>query len=212
MDAPIPATVFGHAAQRPYAHDPGAARKALRDAGLGDGFTTTMMWFDATGPLARELAQSMISAWKDVGVTVRPQSIEKAEWLQRLFAVLLVGAAVAPNLWLEIVALAAVGAASVTFISKGNSTLQLTAAPQMRGRVMSLWAVAFLGSTPIGGPVAGAVAQHVGARWGLGLGAAACVVASGLGLVALRRVRRTELVGPIEAIEEEDGPLLEATR
>ena len=89
-----------------------------------------------------------------------------------IFAVLLVGAAVAPNLWLEIVALAAVGAASVTFISKGNSTLQLTAAPQMRGRVMSLWAVAFLGSTPIGGPVAGAVAQHVGARWGLGRRAA----------------------------------------
>ncbi|MWA03337.1 ABC transporter substrate-binding protein [Actinomadura sp. LD22] len=84
MDAPIPSTVFGHAAQRPYAHDPGAARRALRDAGLGDGFTTTMMWFDATGPLARELAQSMISAWRDIGVTVRPQSIEKAQWLQRL--------------------------------------------------------------------------------------------------------------------------------
>jgi MFS family permease len=129
-----------------------------------------------------------------------------------IFAVLLVGAAVAPTLWLEIVALAAVGAASVTFISKGNSTLQLAAAPQMRGRVMSLWAVAFLGSTPIGGPVAGAVAQHVGARWGLGLGAVACVVAAGLGLVALRRVRRTEIVAPIEAIEEEDGPLLEAAR
>ncbi|WP_255267367.1 ABC transporter substrate-binding protein [Actinomadura madurae] len=84
MRAPIPSTVFGHAGQRPYGHDPDAARRALRDAGLGDGFETTMMWFDATGPLARELAQSMISAWDEVGVKVAPQSIEKAQWLQRL--------------------------------------------------------------------------------------------------------------------------------
>jgi peptide/nickel transport system substrate-binding protein len=84
MRAPIPATVFGYAEQPPYAHDPGAARRALREAGLGEGFTTSMMWFDATGPLARELAQSMISSWAEIGVTVRPQSIEKAQWLQRL--------------------------------------------------------------------------------------------------------------------------------
>ncbi|GAA3938224.1 ABC transporter substrate-binding protein [Actinomadura viridis] len=84
MRAPIPAGVFGFAEQRPYAHDPAAARRALRDAGLGGGFTTSMMWFDATGPLARELAQTMISSWAEIGVTVRPQSIEKAQWLQRL--------------------------------------------------------------------------------------------------------------------------------
>jgi peptide/nickel transport system substrate-binding protein len=42
------------------------------------------MWFDATGPLARELAEAMISSWADIGVTVRPQSIEKAQWLERL--------------------------------------------------------------------------------------------------------------------------------
>ncbi|MEU8123001.1 ABC transporter substrate-binding protein [Spirillospora sp. NPDC049024] len=84
MRAPIPSTVFGYAEQAPYRHDPGAARAALRDAGLAGGFETTMMWFDATGPLARELAQSMISAWARIGVEVRPQSIEKAQWLQRL--------------------------------------------------------------------------------------------------------------------------------
>ncbi len=50
-----------------------------------------------------------------------------------------------------------VGAASVTFLAVGNSTLQLAARPDMRGRVMSLWAVAFLGTTPIGGPIAGYV-------------------------------------------------------
>jgi MFS family permease len=108
-----------------------------------------------------------------------------------LFAVAIAVAAVAPDLWLELIALAAVGAASVTFLSKGNTTLQLGAAPQMRGRVMALWSVAFLGSTPIGGPLVGAIAQHAGPRWGLGLGAVACVVAALLGVSVLRRVRRT---------------------
>ncbi|HVT21770.1 MAG TPA: MFS transporter [Mycobacteriales bacterium] len=129
-----------------------------------------------------------------------------------VFCVLLALAAVAPGLWLELVALAAVGAASVTFISKGNSTLQLAAAPQMRGRVMSLWAVAFLGSTPIGGPIAGAVAQHVGARWGLGLGALACALASAIGIVTLRKVRVASAVTTAEAVDSEEGPVMEAAR
>ncbi|HVT65133.1 MAG TPA: MFS transporter [Mycobacteriales bacterium] len=129
-----------------------------------------------------------------------------------LFGVLLALAAVAPNLWLELIALAAVGAASVTFISKGNSTLQLAAAPQMRGRVMALWAVAFLGSTPIGGPVAGAIAQHVGARWGLGLGALACGLAAALGAAVLRKVRLASAVTTSEAVDSEEGPVMEAAR
>jgi len=70
-----------------------------------------------------------------------------------------------------------VGAASVTFLSVGNSTLQLAARPDMRGRVMSLWAVAFLGTTPIGGPIAGYVAENAGGRAGLLLGGVSCIVA-----------------------------------
>jgi MFS family permease len=125
-----------------------------------------------------------------------------------IFAVAIATAAVAPDLWLELVALAAVGAASVTFLSKGNTTLQLGAAPQMRGRVMALWSVAFLGSTPLGGPVVGLVAQHAGPRWGLGLGALACVVAALLGLSVVRRVRRTRLV---ESEPPVDTPVEEQT-
>jgi MFS family permease len=115
-----------------------------------------------------------------------------------VFTVVIAAAAVAPNLTVELVALAAVGAASVTFLSKGNSTLQLAAAPQMRGRVMALWAVAFLGSTPLGGPAAGAVSQYVGPRWGLGLGAVACAIAAALGGLVVRRVRSAEAVGRVE--------------
>ncbi|MDQ1648306.1 MAG: hypothetical protein QOG60_363 [Frankiaceae bacterium] len=103
------------------------------------------------------------------------------------FAVVLLFAALAPSLAVELVALALVGGVSVGFLSKGNSTLQLSADPSMRGRVMALWAVAFLGSTPIGGPIAGAVAEHLGGRAGLGLAAAACAVAAGAGALVLRR-------------------------
>ena len=78
-----------------------------------------------------------------------------------------------------------VGAASVTFLAVGNSTLQLAARPEMRGRVMSLWAVAFLGTTPIGGPIAGYVSENAGGRAGLVLGALACIVAAAAGSAIL---------------------------
>ena len=103
-----------------------------------------------------------------------------------MFAVVLILATIAPTLWLELIAMALVGGVSVGFLSKGNSTLQLAADPTMRGRVMALWAVAFLGSTPIGGPIAGWVSEQFGGRAGLGLGAAACLVAAIGGGVALR--------------------------
>ncbi|MHA3703346.1 MFS transporter [Jatrophihabitans sp. YIM 134969] len=106
------------------------------------------------------------------------------------FAVVLLAAALAPSPWLAVGAMALVGAASIAFTSVGNSTIQLAAAPEMRGRVMALWATAFLGTTPIGGPVAGWVAETWGGRAGLVLGAAACALAALLGLVLLRRGRR----------------------
>jgi MFS family permease len=120
-----------------------------------------------------------------------------------VFAVLIAAAALAPNLVVELIALAAVGGASVSFLSKGNSTLQLSAAPQMRGRVMALWSVAFLGSTPLGGPTAGAVAEYVGPRWGLGLGAVACSVAALLGILVGRRDAKPDRSRPIEPVTED---------
>lgn len=125
------------------------------------------------------------------------------------FGVLIGLAAASPVFWLELLALALVGAASVGFLSKGNSTLQLAAAPTMRGRVMALWSVAFMGSTPIGGPIAGAVAEHWGGRAGLALGAVACLAAAALGAMALRRLgRRVSRAAP----EPADGIAVEAVR
>ncbi|MGN6168625.1 MAG: MFS transporter [Solirubrobacteraceae bacterium] len=102
------------------------------------------------------------------------------------FGVAMTLAALAPNLAFELGALAIVGAASIAFMATGNSTLQLRAKPQMRGRVMSLWFVAFQGSTPIGGPIIGWVIAFAGARAGLGVGAVTCFAAVLVGLAALR--------------------------
>ncbi|MHB1538530.1 MAG: MFS transporter [Solirubrobacteraceae bacterium] len=100
-------------------------------------------------------------------------------------------AASAPSLALELIALALVGWASISFMATGNSTLQLEAEPTMRGRVMSLWFVAFQGSTPIGSPIIGVAMASAGARAGLGLGAIACLLIAPLGLLAIRRFTDT---------------------
>lgn len=111
-----------------------------------------------------------------------------------LFGVCIAFAALAPVLPTEFVALLLVGYASVSFLAQGNSTLQLATEPQMRGRVMALWSVAFLGSTPIGGPLIGWITAVSGARVGLAVGALSCFVAGALGLVALHRHRERSLV------------------
>lgn len=116
----------------------------------------------------------------------------------------LVFAAVAPDLPTELLALALVGSGSVVFMSGGNATLQIGASPGMRGRVMSLWTMCFMGSTPIGGPIVGVVMSVAGARAGLGLGAAACLAAAAGGALALRILsRRVSPAGPTIAQPED---------
>jgi MFS family permease len=101
-------------------------------------------------------------------------------------------AALAPTLALASIALALTGAASVTFAAGVNSALQLAVEPAMRGRVMALYSVVFLGSTPIGGPLAGWLAGSAGPRAGLVLGAAAAIAAALGAWVILRRAAGTD--------------------
>lgn len=96
---------------------------------------------------------------------LRPLTVAAA-----LFGVAILIAALSPMLAVAFVAMAAVGWTSVSFLATGNSTLQLAAKPAMRGRVMALWAVAFLGSTPIGGPLIGWIVAIANARVGLAVG------------------------------------------
>jgi MFS family permease len=90
-------------------------------------------------------------------------------------------AALAPTLALEFAALVFVGYGSITFNAYAKTALQLASTPVMRGRVMALWALAWVGSTPIGGPIVGWIGEHVGARWSLLAGGLPTLV---LGLAA----------------------------
>ncbi len=106
------------------------------------------------------------------------------------FGCLVLVASIMPTLGATAVALVFVGAASIAVITLSNATLQLTADPQMRARVIALYGVAFLGSTPIGGPIVGWVGEQVGGRAALALGGVAAI---GAALVAWRSLATATL-------------------
>ena len=92
---------------------------------------------------------------------------------------------IAPSLLLAVVLLVPLGAASMAFLATMNSTLQLTASDEMRGRVMALYFVLFLGSTPIGAPIVGWVAETFDPRAALALGGFATLAACLYGYLRL---------------------------
>ncbi|GEN79936.1 MFS transporter [Actinotalea fermentans] len=95
--------------------------------------------------------------------------------------------ALMPTYELYALATIPVGFASLTMLTAANATIQMSTAPHMRGRVMSLYLIVFLGATPIGSPVVGWVAETYGARWSIGVGAiSALVVAAAAGIWAIR--------------------------
>jgi MFS family permease len=97
-------------------------------------------------------------------------------------------AAAAPGMVLEVMALTVLGAAAVTFAATINSSLQLAVAPHMRGRVMALYSVVFLGSTPIGGPLAGWLSETYDPRLALLLAASTGLFAAWYGRIAFSRL------------------------
>jgi MFS family permease len=106
-----------------------------------------------------------------------------AAWLGALTLAL----AAAPSYGLALLALVPLGAASVTFAASVNSALQLAVEPAMRGRVMALYSIVFLGSTPIGGPLVGWIAEAAGPRASLALGGVAALAAALAAWTALAR-------------------------
>lgn len=99
--------------------------------------------------------------------------------------------ACAPTFSLAIAGMVIVGFFSINFTSLGNVTIQLASRPDMQGRVMSFWSIAFLGTTPIGGPLMGAVGEHAGARVALLIGGVAALVAAGVGVLTARQQDRS---------------------
>jgi MFS family permease len=86
------------------------------------------------------------------------------------------------------------GAAALVFSVANNSFVQLGVDPQMRGRVMALYFMSFMGGTPVGAPLIGWISEHLGAPWGLILGGAVCVAA---GLAAAAFLARGRAAGPL---------------
>lgn len=133
------------------------------------------------GSLAASLAMARLE---------RP-SPARVGWAAAAFGLLSTAVAAAPGVRAALPLAALLGAASMVFMIGTNSSLQVGARPDMRGRVMALYGIVFLGGTPIGGPLTGLLAERLGPREALALGGAAAVVA---GLVGLQRMRRHGLI------------------
>lgn len=126
-----------------------------------------------------------------------------------LFGVGCLIAALMPTYWLFGASLALIGLFSQTLMTTANGTVQLATDPQVRGRVMAIYMAIFMGGTPIGAPIVGWVADVLGPRWGLGVGAASGILAGAVGvyyLVKYRGLRMRVLRGrPAFVLEEPEA-------
>jgi MFS family permease len=116
------------------------------------------------------------------------------------FGLFIIAAGAAPNLVSETVVLIPMGALSIIFAASCNATLQLRSTDAMRGRVMALYSVVFLGTTPIGSPLVGWIAQAAGPRTAFYVAGGATVIG---GLAALWALRRSVTVGRLRDAAEE---------
>ena len=129
-------------------------------------------------------------------------SIRMLSFIGVVFGAAILAVALAPTETVALVLLVVMGAASISFVATNNASLQLRADPAMRGRVMSLNAIAFLGSTPIGAPLLGWISDVSSPRVALFIGGVATLLAS-IPLFALAaRHRRSET-----ETETDQGPL-----
>ncbi len=110
-----------------------------------------------------------------------------------LFGVLEAALALAPGYWWFALISIPLGLVSLTLITSANASVQLSTPPELRGRVMAIYSMVFLGSTPIGAPIIGWVGETFGARWSLGVGAIACVIVAGI--VGLWGMRHRDMLG-----------------
>jgi MFS family permease len=120
----------------------------------------------------------------------------------------------APNIVVAMLVAVPLGLGGAGFVASMNAITQQECPPQMRGRILALTAVAFLGSTPIGGPITGWVGDHVSAEWAMAYGAIISLVAVG-GLImwllgqhpelrsvsALRELRAAPATAPTAPVE-----------
>ena len=106
------------------------------------------------------------------------------------YGVIEILAGLMPTYWTFFALLVPFGFATLTFSTAANTTVQLAAAPAMRGRVMALYLIVFMGGTPIGSPFIGWIAEIAGPRWSLITGGVASALAAVVAALYLTRRER----------------------
>lgn len=109
--------------------------------------------------------------------TRRIPSTKLLMWSCIAFGIVEGGAALVPTLHSAYIYLPLVGLTAMLFISTSNTVMQVRSSPEMRGRVLALWSLVFLGSTPIGGPLVGWISQQWSPRWAFAVGGIATALA-----------------------------------
>lgn len=133
-----------------------------------------------------------------------PPTIPRLVAVAASFGGLLIVVSLMPTIALVYVVMPFVGAASVGVISLSNATLQLNADPQLRGRVMAIFSMALMGSTPIGGPLMGWIGETFSARISLLIGGIAAVLAAVYGWARLSSHASVDIV--ISDVDVEPAP------
>jgi MFS family permease len=149
------------------------AEQTLRAGVYGYSWLTTAFGVGAV------MAGLVLVKWPQTGLA-------QLLWVAAGYAAAMALLALSPTLPAGVGAAWLVGAASIAFLTTGNSTIQLAAPPQMRGRVTALWTTAFIGSTPIGAVAVGVIAHFYGGRGALAAGVAGCVAAVMAGALIFR--------------------------
>lgn len=111
-------------------------------------------------------------------------------WVCCAFAAGCMAVAAAPVLSVALGAIVVLGAFNILFNTVARTLLQLDAAPAMRGRVMAIYSMVFLGGTPIGGPLVGVFIELWGVRWGMAVSGAACLLGCAAVAPVLVRLHR----------------------
>ena len=103
-----------------------------------------------------------------------------------LLGVASIGLAFSPNLMVAFIWSVPLGLGGAAMIASGNAISQQESPPDMRGRLLALTAVAFLGSTPIGGPITGLIADKISLEWSIGYGGVITLISVAIAALAWR--------------------------
>ena len=158
---------------------------------LGGGANTLGVLMTATGVGA--LAGTMYLASRHTVLGLGRKIAQAA----MLFGVALLAFSTSSHLWLSLAILPFSGAGFIVALAATNTVVQTVVPETLRGRVMSLYTVAFLGTAPIGSLLAGVAAERIGAQPTIAIGGAACLIFGLWFFTTLPRLR--ELIRPVYA-------------